>query len=76
MTLGGSQGNQAAIGKIIGRSFAADEIADAIEKIIDVYVELRHIQNDISETFVDTVRRVGLDPFKARAYGTPALKVA
>ena len=76
VTLGGSQGNQAAIGKIIGRSFAADEIADAIEKIIDVYVELRHIQNDISETFVDTVRRVGLDPFKARAYGTPALKVA
>ncbi len=76
LTLGGSQGNQAAIGKIIGRSFAADEIADAIEKVIDVYVELRHTQNDISETFVDTVRRVGLDPFKARAYGTPALKVA
>ena len=76
VTLGGSQGNQAAIGKIIGRSFAADEIADAIEKIIDVYVELRHVQNDISESFVDTVRRTGLDPFKARVYGTPVLKVA
>ena len=76
VTLGGSQGNQAAIGKIIGRSFAADEIAGAIEKIIEVYVELRHVQNDISESFVDTVRRTGLDPFKARVYGTPVLKVA
>ena len=76
VTLGGSQGKQAAIGKIIGRSFAADEIAGAIEKIIEVYVELRHVQNDISESFVDTVRRTGLDPFKARVYGTPVLKVA
>ena len=76
VTLGGSQGNQAAIGTIIGRSFAADEIAGAIEKIIEVYVELRHVQNDISESFVDTVRRTGLDPFKARVYGTPVLKVA
>ena len=55
---------------------SADEIAGAIEKIIEVYVELRHVQNDISESFVDTVRRTGLDPFKARVYGTPVLKVA
>ncbi len=76
VTLGGSQGSAAAIGRIIGRSFAASEIADAIEKIIDVYVESRHAHNDVAETFVDTVRRIGLEPFKARVYASSALKVA
>ena len=76
VTLGGSQGGNAAIGKIIGRSFAASEIADAIEKIIDVYVESRHVHNDVTEPFVDTVRRIGLEPFKARVYANPELKVA
>ena len=76
VTLGGSQGSAAAIGKIIGRSFAASEIADAIEKIIDVYVESRHAHNDVTEPFVDTVRRIGLEPFKARVYTSSALKVA
>ncbi len=76
VTLGGSQGSKAAIGRIIGRSFAAGEIADAIEKIIDVYVALRLVQHDVSERFVDTVRRIGLEPFKARVYADQALKVA
>ena len=76
VTLGGSQGSNAAIGRIIGRSFAANEIAAAIEKIIDVYVESRHVHNDLSEPLVDTVRRIGLEPFKARVYASPALKVA
>jgi hypothetical protein len=34
------------------------------------------VQNDEAETFIDTVRRVGLEPFKARVYGTAELKVA
>ncbi len=76
VTLGGSQGLSAAIGKVIGRSFAASEIADAVAKIIDVYVESRLVQNEEAETFLDTVRRIGLEPFKARVYATPALKVA
>jgi sulfite reductase (NADPH) hemoprotein beta-component len=73
VTLGGSQGLEAALGKVIGRSFAAGEIADAVEAIIDVYVESRR---DGEETFLETVRRIGLEPFKARVYGKPELKVA
>ena len=76
VTIGGSQGLEAGIGKVIGRSFSAGEITDAIEKIIDVYVESRHAHAEISETFIDTVRRIGLEPFKARVYGAQALKAA
>ena len=76
MTLGGTQGRHAALGKVIGRSFAADEIADAIVRIVEVYVESRQAQNDVAETFIDTVRRIGLEPFKARVYGAPELKAA
>ena len=76
VTLGGSQGLNAALGKVIGRSFAADEVAEVVAKIVEVYVESRHVQNEEVEPFIDTVRRIGLEPFKARVYGTPELKVA
>ena len=76
VTLGGAQGLNAALGKVIGRSFAADEVADVVAKIVEVYVESRRMQNDEPEPFIDTVRRIGLEPFKARVYGTPELKVA
>jgi len=76
VTLGGSQGLNAALGKVIGRSFAADEVADVVARIVEVYVEARHVQNEEVEPFIDTVRRIGLEPFKARVYGTPELKVA
>jgi sulfite reductase (NADPH) hemoprotein beta-component len=64
VTLGGSQGNGAAIGKVIGPSFARADMADVIEKILSVYVERR----TGDEHFLDTVRRLGLDPFKERVY--------
>jgi sulfite reductase (NADPH) hemoprotein beta-component len=76
VTLGGSQGLNAALGKVIGRSFAADEVADVVARIVEVYVEARLVQNEEVEPFIDTVRRIGLEPFKARVYGTPELKVA
>ncbi|MEQ1518279.1 MAG: nitrite/sulfite reductase, partial [Usitatibacteraceae bacterium] len=66
VTIGGSQGNNAALGKVIGPSFAQDEMADVVEKLIKTYVELR----DEEEHFLDTVKRVGLAPFKLSAYGT------
>src|SRR5579862_3207098 len=72
VTLGGSQGNNAALGKVIGPSFSAAEIAPAVERIIEVFAEQRHED----ETFIDTVRRLGLEPFKARAYDKPELKAA
>ena len=65
ITIGGRQGNDAGIGKVIGRSFAAADVPDVIEALIDTYIEHRHA----GERFVDTVLRLGLDPFKARVYG-------
>jgi sulfite reductase (NADPH) hemoprotein beta-component len=72
VTLGGSQGNSTSLGKVIGPSFSAAEIAPAIERIIETFVETRHED----ELFIDTVRRLGIEPFKARAYDKPELKVA
>ncbi|GAB3381052.1 nitrite/sulfite reductase [Spongiibacter taiwanensis] len=64
ISLGGSQGLDASIGKILGPSFAQEEIPDVIEKILGAYVDLRQPEED----FVDTFTRVGLDPFKERVY--------
>jgi sulfite reductase (NADPH) hemoprotein beta-component len=56
----------AAIGRIIGPSFARDEIPDVVEKLIHTYLRLRDSEE---ERFVDVVGRVGIDPFKAGVYG-------
>jgi hypothetical protein len=64
VTLGGRQGNDAKLGKVIGPSFAADEMPDVVDKIIKVYVESRHPD----ERFLDTFDRIGIDPFKNRVY--------
>ena len=64
VTLGGAQGIEAAIGKVIGPSFFAEDMPDVISKVIDVYVEKR----EPSEKFVDTVHRIGITPFKERVY--------
>ena len=65
ITIGGSQGNQAAIGKIIGPSFARDEVPNVVETLIKTYLELREGEQ---ERFVDVVRRTGLQPFKEAVY--------
>ncbi|MFT5888391.1 MAG: sulfite reductase (NADPH) hemoprotein beta-component, partial [Zhongshania sp.] len=64
ISLGGSQGLDASIGKILGPSFAQDQVPDVIEKVLQTYVSLRQPE----ECFLDTVRRVGMDPFKESAY--------
>ena len=64
ITVGGQQGNQAAIGKVIGPSFYAQEVPEVIEALIKVYLENR----TASERFIDTWQRLGADPFKTRAY--------
>ena len=64
ITLGGSQGNQTAIGKVIGPSFAQADVPLAFEKIMNLYVE----QRLAGERFIETVRRIGLEPFKERVY--------
>lgn len=64
ITLGGSQGNGTAIGKVIGPSFAQADVPEAFAKIMNLYVE----QRQEGERFIETVRRIGLDPFKERVY--------
>ncbi|MDR7271526.1 sulfite reductase (NADPH) hemoprotein beta-component [Pelomonas saccharophila] len=67
LTLGGSDGTvlsgKTVAGKVIGPSFAADEIADAIDAVIDTFKRERQA----GEHFVDAVKRLGLDPFKTAA---------
>ncbi len=69
VTLGGSDGSALARtpipGKVIGPSFAADEVPDVLEAVIDNYLA----QRNAGEHFVDTVQRIGLDSFKAAANG-------
>ena len=68
VSLGGSDGSALATtpvaGKVIGPSFAADEVTDAIEAVIDTYLAQR---SGAGERFIDTVKRLGLDPFKTAA---------
>ena len=64
ITLGGEQGNDAAIGKVIGPSFYADEIPDVITNVINTYVE----QRSDDESFIASYRRLGVTPFKEAAY--------
>lgn len=64
VSLGGSSGRDASLGQILGPSFAQGAMPDVIEKIITVYVE----QRTEDEQFIDTFRRIGIDPFKERVY--------
>ena len=71
ISIGGSQGNAASLGKVIGPSFAQDEVPDVIEKLIETY--LKHRDSE-SEKFIDVVRRIGVIPFKEHVYGNPDQK--
>ena len=66
ITLGGSGDENTSIGKITGRGFTSDEIVDAIETVVDTYLEIRE-QED--ETFIQAYRRLGDAPFKEALYG-------
>ncbi len=65
ITLGGSGGDEAAIGRVLGPGFAAEEIVDAVERVITTYLTNRR---DPRETFLDYLRRVGFQPFKDALY--------
>ena len=64
VSIGGKQGNDASLGTVIGPSFSADEMPEVIQKLIDVYIKERTPE----ERFIDTVRRLGVAPFKANVY--------
>ena len=72
ISIGGNQGltrpgAPAAVGKVIGPSFARAEIPDVIEKLIGAYLEKRESEQ---ERFIDVVWRTGIEPFKESVYGT------
>jgi sulfite reductase (NADPH) hemoprotein beta-component len=66
VSIGGAQGNDPSLGKVIGPSFAASDMPDVISRLIETYIDQRHAE----ERFIDTVRRVGIEPFKERVYAT------
>ena len=69
--LGGSASNDASLGERIGPSIAKADVADAIGKILDVFVENR----EGTERFIECVRRIGIEPFKQRVYESGGEKV-
>jgi sulfite reductase (NADPH) hemoprotein beta-component len=69
--IGGNQGEtrpgtKAALGKVLGPSFARAEVPDVVERLIDCYLERR---DSDAERFVDVVHRLGVEPFKEKVYG-------
>jgi sulfite reductase (NADPH) hemoprotein beta-component len=67
VSIGGAQGNNAAIGKIIGPSFSALQMPEVVGRLLEVYVRERFED----ERFVDTAQRLGITPFKEHVYATP-----
>jgi sulfite reductase (NADPH) hemoprotein beta-component len=67
ITIGGAAGADASLGSVIGPSVAKADVAETIARLLDVYVERRRPD----ERFLDTVRRLGVKPFKERVYAAP-----
>jgi len=65
ITIGGSAGNDATIGRKMGRGFSVEELMPALDRLIDRYLALRV---DPSEAFVSTVQRLGTTPFQEALY--------
>ncbi|OZI69439.1 MULTISPECIES: nitrite/sulfite reductase [Bordetella] len=64
------RGGGAAIGRIIGPSFAREQVPDVVEQLVRTYLRLR---DSDAERFIDVVDRVGIAPFKEDVYSDPAL---
>jgi sulfite reductase (NADPH) hemoprotein beta-component len=64
ITLGGDATETAALGQLVGPAFAYDDVVDAVENLVETYLGLRQD----GERFLDTYRRVGLEPFKEKLY--------
>jgi len=67
ITIGGAAGADASLGTVIGPSVPKAQVAETIEHLLAVYVAERAP----GERFLDTVRRLGIKPFKERAYAAP-----
>jgi sulfite reductase (NADPH) hemoprotein beta-component len=71
VTLGGADGSNlsgaATPGKVVGPSFSAAEVPEVVEAVLDAYRRHRQTVGGKAETFIATLRRVGIEPFKAAA---------
>lgn len=67
ITLGGRADEDAQLGSLLGPAVPYEQVADVVEDIVQAYVELRERPDEL---FVDTVRRIGVEPFKERVYAT------
>jgi sulfite reductase (NADPH) hemoprotein beta-component len=67
VSIGGSQGPGTSLGKVIGPAFSYAAVGPAIERLIECYLAHREAE---TERFIDTVRRIGIEPFKEMVYGT------
>ena len=64
VTLGGSADRDTTLGKVLGPSFAQEDMPDVIEKIVNVYLDNRNE----GESFLSTYNRIGIESFKERVY--------
>jgi sulfite reductase (NADPH) hemoprotein beta-component len=67
ITIGGRADEQAQVGTLLGPAVPYAEVADVIEDIVEAYLALRDSEE---EPFIDTVNRLGIEPFKERVYAT------
>ncbi|MGV7211892.1 nitrite/sulfite reductase [Bradyrhizobium sp. UFLA05-112] len=67
ITIGGRADENAALGNLIGPGVKFDEVADVVEDIVEAYLALRERPEEL---FIDTVKRLGVEPFKERVYAT------
>jgi sulfite reductase (NADPH) hemoprotein beta-component len=67
ITIGGAAGVDASLGQVIGPSVKKADVAETIARLLEIYVEQRRPD----ERFLDTVRRLGVKPFKERVYAAP-----
>ncbi|MBR0847784.1 nitrite/sulfite reductase [Bradyrhizobium diazoefficiens] len=67
ITIGGRADENAALGNLIGPGVKFDEVADVVEDIVEAYLALRERPEEL---FMDTVKRLGVEPFKERVYAT------
>ncbi len=69
ISLGGSSKADTRLGSILGKAVPADDVANTLQTVVDVYMQGRTQSEDATEPFVDFVERVGIDPFKEAVYG-------
>lgn len=69
--LGGSAGEDASLGEFLGKALTHEQVVDALTKVLNCYLSLRHNAED---RFIDVVRRVGHAPFKEAVYGPPTIR--